>query len=133
MGRSVEHLLLRLLTPAILLFLFAHAVSPALDRAMPARGGHDAPVAAAPYLQDGSSAAKAARPGKAQLRKGRFYEVRPLASAKAGSGDDTAALAANLNEHRPVRRVAFGSRDAGPWRSVADRRAQKPRDSPRVA
>lgn len=132
MGRSIEHLLLRLLTPAILLFLFAHAVSPALDRAMPARGGQDAPVAAAQYLQDGSSAAKAARPGKAQLRKGRF-EARPLAGADADFGDDRAAIAADWNEPGPAIRFAVEDGHAGPALSAAHRHAQKPRDSPRAA
>ncbi len=133
MGRSVEHLLLRLLTPAILLFLFAHAVSPALDRAMPARGGQDAPVAAARYLQDGSSAAKAARPGKAQLRKGRFYEARPLAGLKAGSADDSAAIVADLSEPGPVTRLDSEYSSALPVQPVGQRRAQKPRDSPPAA
>lgn len=73
MDKSVEHILLRLLTPAVLLFFASHLVAGVLDvRTERDRSAHRAH--AAHYLEAGSGAAKVKRPSKVQLRKPRACE-----------------------------------------------------------
>jgi hypothetical protein len=73
MGKSVEHILLRLLTPAVLLFLAAHLAAGVLDgraaREQPA-GGRSLAL----FLEEGSGAAKTTRPSKVQWRKLRNFD-----------------------------------------------------------
>ena len=129
MGRSVEHLLLRLLTPFLLLFLVAHIVSPSLDGTGPAASTRST-YQAAYYLDDGSTAARAARPGKAQGRKGRFYDARPLPKPEPGAAEAETALASVLAEAAGERKVVALAGGDRPVVLPTGRRAQNPRDPP---
>jgi hypothetical protein len=73
MDKSVEHILLRLLTPAVLLFFASHLAAGALDvRAEREQSIHRGYSAL--YLESGSGAARAKRPSRLQLRKSRACE-----------------------------------------------------------
>jgi hypothetical protein len=131
-GRSVEHILLRLLTPVLLLFLFAHIVSPALNGAVPAPGERPANARTTHYVDDGSAAEHAARPGKAQGRNVRLYEARSrLPKPEPGGVDIGTAIISTPGRTTGGARAVALSGAAWPAVSVSDRRTQNPRDPPR--
>jgi hypothetical protein len=73
MDKSVEHILLRLLTPAVLLFFASHLAAGGLDiRAEREQAVHRG--SSTLYLEAGSGAARVKRPSRLQLRKSRACE-----------------------------------------------------------
>ena len=68
MDKSVEHILLRLLTLAVLLFFAAHLAAGVLD-VRPEREQSAGRGYSAHYLEAGSGAARVKRPSKVQLRR----------------------------------------------------------------
>lgn len=79
MHRSAEHILLRLLTPAMLVFLLSHLMSSFMDGGAPR---HPPPPIGTTELESSSSLAKAGRQSRLQVRKSRKSEAANSASAK---------------------------------------------------
>jgi hypothetical protein len=132
MGKSVEHVLLRLLTPAMLLFLFAHVASGMLGSSAP--GDRPAGASSGQYLQSGSDTARAKRPGTAHIRRSRTQEPRAAATVKAGFWDAAVAyLVAVLHAEPPDGRAVMVPRRSDPPEVFAHLRTHNPRDPPRPA
>jgi len=132
MGKSVEHVLLRLLTPAMLLFLFAHVASAMLTGSAPVKGSTAA--SSGQYLQSGSDTARAKRPGTVQVRKSRTQEPRAAATVKAGFWDAAVAyLVTVLHAEPPDGRAVMVPRRSEPPEVFAHLRTRNPRDPPRPA
>jgi hypothetical protein len=132
MGKSVEHVLLRLLTPAILLFLFAHVVSAVLGSTAPVEGSTGA--TSGQYLQSGSDTARAKRPGTVHIRRSRTQEPRAAATVKAGFWDAAVVyLVAVLHAEPPDGRAVMVPRRSHPPEVFAHLRTHNPRDPPRPA
>lgn len=132
MGKSVEHVFLRLLTPAMLLFLFAHVASAMLGSSAPVEGSTGA--SSGRYLQSGSDTARAKRPDKVQTRKSRTQEPRANATVKTGFWDAAVAyLVAVLHAEPPAGRAVMVHRRSEPPQVFAHLRTHDPRAPPRPA
>ena len=128
MSKSVEHFLLRLLTPAMLLFLFAHVVSAALGINAP--GDQPGAAPSAHYFQNGSGAGKATRPAKVRLS--RTCGSQALMTVKAGFWDAAVAyVAAVLPEESSLNQPTMLPCRSEPLEVFAHLRTHNPRDPPR--
>jgi hypothetical protein len=107
MDKSVEHILLRLLTPAVLLFFASHLAAGVLD----VRAERVHRTYSALYLEAGSGAARAKRPSRLQLRKSRACEEQrscegprlaesfvAVVGAATDTGDHSLAYASRRND-----------------------------------
>ncbi len=130
MDRSVEHILLRLLTPAFLLFLAAHVAAGILDVNLPReRSGAGGSVVL--YFEDGSGAAKVTRPAKIQLRKPRALGAEQEGGRPSFLEVAVAYVSALLVVQAPQgQRNVVLSEDAARPR-FAHARTRNPRDPPR--
>ena len=129
MGRSVEHILLRLLTPAVLLFLAAHLAAGVLDgraaREQPA-GGRSLAL----FLEGGSGAAKTTRPSKVQLRKLRVLEQQPATPKPRFLVVAATYFALLLEKEEPQERPTYALAQIAVPSLFAHARTRNPRDPP---
>lgn len=129
MHKSVEHVLLRLLTPAVLLFLAAHLAAGVLD----SRGGREQPPgdrAQALYLESTSGAVRVTRPSRAQLRKPRMLEQQPPNPKPRFLAAAAAYISALLAAEQPQERPAQAAHQVPVPSLFARARTRNPRDPP---
>jgi hypothetical protein len=132
MDRSVEHVLLRLLTPAFLLFLAAHIAAGVLeDRAArePLAGSRYVTL----FLDDDSGAAKMMRPNKVQPRKPRIFEQQPEEPKPRFLEVAAAYVAAFLGQEETQQQSVRAVSQVAVPPLFAHARARNPRDPPMPA
>ena len=129
MDRSVEHILLRLLTPAFLLFLAGHLLASTLEvRAAP--GQANSVRSSILFLEADHGLAKVTRPDKVELRKPRVPERRPARSKPRFLEIAAAYIAVLLQADEPRDQAAYAAPQVAVPALFTRARTRNPRDPP---
>jgi hypothetical protein len=129
MDKSVEHILLRLLTPAFLVFLAGHLLAGILDvRATPAQPSSIRHAFL--FLETHHGLAKVVRPDKVELRKPRVLEQRPARSKPPFLEVAAAYIAVLLRADEPRDQAAYVAPQVEVPSLFTRARARNPRDPP---
>ena len=129
MDKSVEHILLRLLTPAFLVFLAGHLFVCVLD--VCATPAQPSPVRHAfLFLEVDHGLAKVMRPDKVELRKPRVLEKRPAGSKPRFLEIGAAYVAVLLQSDEQRDQAGYGAPQVEVPSLFAQARSRNPRDPP---